>query len=993
MPRAVLLSLALDLSLIAPSLGAPLVFDFEDGTLQGWTIVEGEFGMLVCNRALFHHQTEIPYNKHSEYFLSTLEQHDSTPSDHFMGMVESPVIVLEGQTIDLLVGGGSHPTTYVGLFDLEGAELARASGIDQQEMQEVRWSVPEAVGRQVIVRIVDQHTGGWGHVTLDHVRLEGTVDEAATREYVLSRASREALRGLLAVVDPLDAALAAMGNPQEARRRLDGLRERAEASGDAEEIRGLMREAQGLGREALLRHPLVSGHPILFVVRPQDLPDHHNTATMFQTGEINTGSFRGGSALKLLDVGTGQTTTLLEAPEGIVRDPEVSFDGTRILFSMRRNAADDYHLYEMNADGSGLRQLTYGAGLSDIDPLYLPDGTIAFSSTREPKYCMCNRHIMANLFRMEADGANIRQIGRSTLFEGHGALMEDGRILYDRWEYVDRNFGDAQGLWVCNPDGTNHALYWGNNTPSPGGVIDARPIPGTDRAIAVFGSCHDRPWGALAIIDRAFGMDGIAPVVRTWPEGSTGLMPSGHWDSFMAVNPKSEDPYPLSDSLFLCSRMTGEGERMGIALLDLHGNETLLHVEGAGCYDPMPLAPRPAPPVLPDRMDLARPTGHLYLTDAYAGQEMAGVERGAVRYLRIVESPEKRFWTPSAWPGQGEEAPAMGWHDFNNKRVIGTVPVHPDGSAYAEVPADRFIYFQLLDENRRMIHSMRSGTILRPGERLGCSGCHEDRRSSTANAPRLALEQPPAAPDLDGDPEREISYARDVQPILDTRCVSCHDYGTEGGEVLNLSGGPTLAFNVSYHELWRKGYVGSIGAGPAEAQPAYSWGSHASRLLKTLDAGHYGVELSEADMRRLQTWIDLNAPYYPTYASAYPGNLHGRSPLGSDDLARLRDLSGVDFTNWSLGTAVGHLVDFGRPEKSLVLTMMQDPSPEARAEALSIIERGRQMLAERPRADMEGFALEGVEADRERRYEERAGWEAQVREAILGGTRVYPGRE
>ncbi len=993
MPRAVLLSLAIVLSLIAPTLGAPLVFDFEDGTLQGWTVVEGEFGMLVCNRALFHHQTEIPYNKHGEYFLSTLEQHDYTPSDHFMGIVESPVILLEGQTIDLLVGGGSHPTTYVGLFDLEGAELARASGIDQQEMQEVRWSVPEAVGRPVILRIVDQHTGGWGHVTLDHVRLDGTVDEAATREYVLGRASREALRGFLAVIDPLDAALAAMGNAEEARARLDGLRERAEASGDAEEIRGLRREAEGLGREALLRHPLVGGQPILFVVRPQYLPDHHNTATMFQTGEINHGSFRGGSALKLLEVGTGETTTLLEVPEGIVRDPEVSFDGTRILFSMRRNAADDYHVYEMNADGSGLRQLTYGAGLSDIDPLYLPDGTIVFSSTREPKYCMCNRHIMANLFRMEADGANIRQIGRSTLFEGHGALMEDGRILYDRWEYVDRNFGDAQGLWVCNPDGTNHALYWGNNTPSPGGVIDARPIPGTDRAIAVFGSCHDRPWGALAIIDRAFGMDGVLPVVRTWPEGSTVLMPGGHWDSFMAVNPKYEDPYPLSDSLFLCSRMTGEGERMGIALLDLHGNDILLHVEGAGCYDPMPLAPRPAPPVLPDRLDLARQTGYLYLTDAYEGQEMAGVERGAVRYLRIVESPEKRFWTPSAWPGQGEEAPAMGWHDFNNKRVIGTVPVHPDGSAYAEVPADRFIYFQLLDENRRMIHSMRSGTILRPGERLGCSGCHEDRRSSTVNASPLALEQPPAAPQLDGDPEREIGYVRDVQPILDTHCVTCHDYDTEGGEVLNLSGGRTLAFNMSYHELWRKGYVGSIGAGPAETQPAYSWGSHASRLLKTLDEGHYGVEVPEADMRRLQTWIDLNAPYYPTYASAYPGNLYGRSPLGSDDLARLRDLSGIDFTNWSLGATVGHLVDFGRPEKSLVLTMMQDPSPEARTEALSIIERGRQMLAERPRADMEGFALDGVEADRERRYQERASWAVQVRQAILGGTRVYPGRQ
>ena len=380
---------------------------------------------------------------------------------------------------------------------------------------------------------------------------------------------------------------------------------------------------------------------------------------MFQTGEINTGSFQGGGALKTVDLATGQVKTLLEVPDGMARDPDVSFDGTKILFSMRRNREDDYHLYEMNADGSGLRQITFGSGVTDIDPIYLPDGRILFTSTREPKYCMCNRHIMGNLFTMEADGSNMQQIGHSTLHEGHASLLPDGRIIYDRWEYVDRNFGDAQGVWSCNPDGTNHAVYWGNNTNSPGAVLDNRAIPGTELLLANFSSCHDRPWGALAIVDRRLGLDGRPPVLRTWPADAIDLVGKGNYDTFIRVNPKYEDPYPLSDKVFLCSRMTGRGEEMGIYLLDTFGNEVLLHVEEPGCFDPMPLGPRPRPPVIPPRIDLTKSEGYYYVENVYVGTGMETVAPGSVKYLRVVESPEKRFWTGPAWDGgTGQQAPA-----------------------------------------------------------------------------------------------------------------------------------------------------------------------------------------------------------------------------------------------------------------------------------------------------------------------------------------------
>jgi hypothetical protein len=235
---------------------------------------------------------------------------------------------------------------------------------------------------------------------------------------------------------------------------------------------------------------------------------------------------------------------------------------------------------------------------------------------------------------MDADGANIHQIGKSTLHEGHAALMPDGRILYDRWEYVDRNFGDAQGLWTINPDGTNQAVYWGNNTWSPGGVIDARAIPGTEKVLCIFGSCHDRPWGALAIIDRRLGLDGSKPVLRTWDDNAITLVrgagprPDAYgFDNFKGVNPKYEDPYPLNDKYFLCSRTTGRGERTGIYLVDVFGNELLLHAEEPGCFDPMPLRPRPRPMMVPSRRNFRNENGYFYIVNVYGKRVFLHCER------------------------------------------------------------------------------------------------------------------------------------------------------------------------------------------------------------------------------------------------------------------------------------------------------------------------------------------------------------------------------
>ena len=763
-------------------------------------------------------------------------------------------------------------------------------------------------------------------------------------------------------------------------------------------------EFQALQREALIANPLVSGHPILYVSRKQFPGGHHNTETMFQSDAHNAGKYRHnyGGSLKTVDLASGKVTIIVAAGKTeCARDPEVSFDGKKIVFSMRKSVADDYHIYEVNSDGSNLKQLTSMPACFDIDPLYLPDGGIVFSSSREQKYCMCNIHIMANLFKMDADGANIHQISRSTLLEGHSSLMSDGRIMYDRWEYVDRNFGDAQGLWAVNPDGTSHVIYWGNNTTSPGGVIDGRIIPGTQLCIATLGSCHDRPWGAIGIIDRRLGVDGKEPIVRTWPASARDLvrLDGQRFDDFKKVNPKYEDPYPLNRNYFLASKVIA-GERMGIVLLDMFGNEIMLHEKDAmGCFDPMPLAPRFKPTSKPVMRDYKNKNGIFYVQDVYIGTHMKGVERGEVKNLRVIESPPKKNWTHPSWSGQGVHKPGMNWHNFENKRILGTVPVEEDGSVHFECPSDKFVFFQLLDEKGMMVQSMRSGTMIQSGETQGCVGCHEDRVKDTPPVTKqpLALKRKPSR--LDGwyGAPRMFSFQKEVQPVFDKHCVKCHDFGKPAGKKLNLAGDRTISFNASYIDLWSKKIINCVGAGPALIQEAKSWGSLKSKLIDVLLKGHKAnspgykehktLSLSDEEMNRLITWVDLNAPYYPTYDSAYPKNSCGRSPLNNNQMKRLKALTKTRIVTGHGGNKRS-VVSFERPELSPCLQKLNKASPEYK-EALAIIKAGGAQLKKLPRADMEGFKPCKKDAERNAKFERLRLTELKFRDAIHSGKKLY----
>jgi len=1054
------------------SLANQLVYNFEDGS-QGWYVSEGSFSFCVS--------PENAYKSEGNYILSTLYDGKSgaeNGNDPLTGSVESPILTLSAGEVTFLQGGGKGAGVYFAVYDLEGNELKKSHGVNSINPVARIWDLSAYVGEDIYFKLVDTETGGWGHVMIDNLVIDAVVNEELTaqrREAILKEKILASLQfdEITPVIDDLSGKFPEEKYPAEAyREQIQNYINIVDSSEiDSNNVAELIEEVEAFKRKVLLSNPYLIDQPLLVTVREQYWGSHCPHGTMYQNGEEPQTDCAGlkmwredGASLRKVhfnsDGSVKNVEKLIELPKGVVRDPEVSFDGEKILFSMRRNKDDDYHLYEMNADSTGLKQLTFGRELADVDPVYMPDGKIVFASTREIKYCQCNIHAQPNMFQMDADGANIVQISRNNLADFHLNLMPDGRVMYSRWEYVDRHFGPSLGLWTSNPDGTSHQLYMGNNAWTPGAMLDGRIIPGTNKAVCIYGSCHDGPWGALAVVDRSKGMEGPEPVEKMWPANAKSLLlPSdksihrsmnssyfagGGIDKFRQVSVKYEDPYPLHDLLkgdeggtyFLVSKTIGGWKAkygnksdannscdMGIFLVDMFGNETLVYSEPAAnqsCFSPMPIAARKRPPIVPSRIDLTQKEGTMYVMDVYQGDgdEMIEVERGTVKWLRILEAPPKKFWNESRTINvDARQASPMNWNLTNNKRILGDVPVEADGSAHFKVPADRFIHFLLLDENKMMIQAMRTGTMVRPGEIAGCIGCHENRLSPPVNSMNtMALKRP--ASEIQPwhgynsyEETPQLNYYTEIQPAFDRNCVSCHDYGktkADGSPMLNLAGDLGLVFNNSYLELLRKSrlrydgprevLVSIVNDGPPGVLPAYSWGSHKSTLIKKImheheDLNNDGVKdfnISQEDLERIISWIDCNGVYYGAYASYYAG----RIPLSNSDYNRLMSLANVNRKNFEMNGAdgKGSLVSFDRPELSPILSRVSEAN---KAEALAIINKGKAALAEHPREDMQKYETPSLDHDMRRvvRYSRNMTEEEKSQQAILNGEKHYQYRD
>ena len=622
-------------------------------------------------------------------------------------------------------------------------------------------------------------------------------------------------------------------------------------------------------------------------------------------------SYRAGGKLCMAEWQDGlwKETVLTETKEGLIRDADVDYDGKKILFSLKQSdRGDDYHLYEMDAATREIRQLTTGAGVADYEGCYLPGGEIVFNSTRCMQVVDCWWTEVSNLYRCDRDGKQILRLSFDQVHVNYPTVTDDGRILYTRWEYNDRSQMYPQPLFQMAQDGTQQSAVYGENSWFPTTIIHARGIPDSSKIFAIATGHHSRQPGKLILIDPAKG--------RQEAEGVTLVAPVRETRSVI-VDAYGQDgdlfayPYPLDErSAIVMYSPDGwrkiDGKRhedratgFGLYWVDVDGHrELLVSRQGLSCGRPVPLAARRRPATRPSTVDFKKKAGTFYVQDVYVGEAMAGVPRGTVKTLRVIGLDFRLAGIGSngnGGPGGGaliSTPTAIGNGAWDPKILIGDAPVREDGSVFFTAEARTPLYFMLLDEKGRKVQSMRSWTVLQPGENASCVGCHESKNSvPLASArPTLALAAGPQPLAPVGGPARGFSFSKEVQPILDKHCVSCHD--GQDGKKPDLTAAAVTDPAAKRH--WTKSYLALTHAQPDDKEqgarwrgkpdhPALNWtsaasaptlqkpyaaGAATSRLFtEKLDQGH-AKTITPAEIAHLAAWVDLGVPFCADYTEA-----------------------------------------------------------------------------------------------------------------------------
>ena len=627
---------------------------------------------------------------------------------------------------------------------------------------------------------------------------------------------------------------------------------------------------------------------------------------------------------------------------GHVHGVDLSWDARRIVFGYAKAKSDQppqgwldrhesyrlrrteepIHIFEIGVDGGGLAQLTRGEW-SDLDPTYAPDGNVVFVSERCGTSLQCNEYdkdeTSCNLYVMRPDGGGIRRLSVSKDGDYLPHTLDDGTIGYTRWEYHERSWAYIQSLWTVRPDGTRADAIFKQHFVNPWALEDVRSIPGTrnQKLVCVATGHHTLAAGPVVVVTPGAGVNQPRGIRIVTPNV---VPPEGGMDGLPVVEGGVRDPgghymhpWPLSETTFLAAYSYGTGKKgvkseidptgYAVYLIDVFGMKELIYRDsGISCFQPIPLRPRPRPPVLPDTTDPALDYATCSVSNVSQGCE--GIEATRVRYIRVAE--------PVGWPYDnrrggrryGEKHPKL--DNWTPVRILGDVPVEPDGSAQFRVPVDTAVYFQLLDENRMELRRMRSFISFQPGEARACVGCHESRASAPAGQPgvgALAMAREPSEYILPPWGDRPVSFLRDVQPVLDRHCVACHG-GLKPAGGLDFFGGltnwwletgqgggrcvvPGYGFNRAFETISANKLVST--ANPvlqdASITPPLAYGSHNSRLIAALgDEDHRErVRLDPAERMRLVTWIDANAPYHDRFVDK-------RAASPAYDLAADREL-------------------------------------------------------------------------------------------------------
>jgi len=686
---------------------------------------------------------------------------------------------------------------------------------------------------------------------------------------------------------------------------LRALDARNDAAADGERVRRDFVAARTAVRSLAWKNPVLDFDRILFIKQSSPVFPHMSDQ---QFGWWSRGG--GGIYMPQDFNATNAIARCLtkSMPRGSFNNLDLSFDATKVLFSFCESDPDlatagktdksrlpedaFYHVFEMNVDGTGIRQITRGR-YDDFDPLYLPGGDIAFLSTRRGTTIQCTTESTAatltrslpngysrcggsdlrpsgifTLHAMNADGQNLRALSAFENCEWSPSLASDGRILYSRWDYVDRPNGDFVSLWSANQDGSNPQLVYGNYTKSPQIVLQGRAIPNSSKLVFTASAHHSNRGGSLCLLDPTKGSEFDAPLTRLTPEVC--FPEKEGWPEHYFA-----DPWPLSENFFLVSwssrRLPPAGgalpvpdevnpaNAMGIYLFDAFGNlELLFRDPQLSCAHPIPVRPRTRPPTLAKRSsDIAATAGAFMIQDVRRGLN----EAARITHVRVVGVPVKVQPQPNL-PMLGVSGEDPG------KFVLGTAPVESDGSAHFIVPSGVPLFFQALDENGLAVQTMRTLTQLLPGETFSCIGCHEHRGAAPPAGPRpLASLRPPST--LQNGPAGSWPLRFDtlVQPVLNERCVSCHrkEVPVALSANLDLVGSSSWSNLVSFagEDLKKLAFERDRSvAGEGVASQSVLW-----RLLHT-PGGHHGVELTAEELSRFATWMDTYAQVAGHFSAA-----------------------------------------------------------------------------------------------------------------------------
>ncbi len=716
---------------------------------------------------------------------------------------------------------------------------------------------------------------------------------------------------------------------------------------------------RSLRREALLANPLLDFDRIL-LVRRKRIDVSKSRAVYYRVAPREFGlplNFNGNS-----DLPRGGWANQLVTLEGfadpdrpamlkevyrpdrdvLVCDVDLHWDADRLLFSSV-DETGHWHVYEINVDGSGLRKVTPDElserGVDSYDACYLPDGRIVFASTATEQSVPCGggSEMVANLCRMNTDGTGIRRLCFDQDQNWTPAVTEQGTVIYSRWQYTDQPHRYGRVLMHMNPDGTNQREFYGGNSYWPNAIYCARAIPGEpSRFVATVGGHHGLPrMGEMILFDRTLGQrQSVEPggpargvVQRITDRGET-VKAVLHDKLIEESWPRFLHPFPLDGSYFLAAAQPAPDRPWGLYLVDVFDNMVLLHEErGQLMFEPIPVAKRPVPPVVPDRVDLSSKTATIYISDIYEGPGLAGVPRGSVKELRIFTYNYPPMF--DGLRGNTSTVNALGIAtSWDIHAILGRVPVEPDGSASFVVPANTPLSLQPLDAEGKAMQLMRNWMTAMPGETLGCVGCHEQPDTVPPPMRGAAFRRAPSPIAPRPGRVRGFDYRRDVQPVIDRRCVGCHQ-GPDKPDKPDLRGefvDESIARKTipwprrsrvypqdvtwSYYNLQRLVHR-PTGEGEIPVLNPMEHHAEVSELVQLLRKGHHGVTLTDDEWRAIATWIDMNAPFYGRWEDA-PRVRNARASL-ERRAELLKRFAGVDWDLHATPDATPEPVAFVRP--------------------------------------------------------------------------------